>query len=351
MQNCEFKYFYNTSVLPSVLDGGSHILLANMLNDKRLICSHDQGLARPLPTSSFALVSRDILCHCHIQVGLTYILKSIASCNVTDQPTPEYTVNLAFMDYFHEFWGNRSLDHIPVTPTVDEVTLPISMEDYPSDPDYQVYGNEVQRNPETLKELSQLNFKKQLFLENRKKLFSEAKAESDKRKSILPDIPLSESRKSSFLFTAIVHIYMFTGNTLGILWALPYVWYAIKHRKLSALVGAMAMYKASPAEAMPIGITQGQNDKLTALDIPSHSVTKSVCHDPWISFVLAVITVLGLIVYLYQNCKHLTLVKGHRFASICHLHLVLGNATRYVPLKIGQFVGSPFLFNTTEAPR
>ena len=301
LQNCKFKYFYNASVLPSVLDGGSHILLANMLNDKRLICSHDQGLARPLPTSSFALVSRDILCHCHIQVGLTYILKSIASCNVTDQPTLEYTVNLAFMNYFHEFWGNRSLDHIPITPTVEEITLPISMEDYLSDPDYQVYGNEVPRNPETLKELSQLNFKKQLFLENRKKLFSEAKAESDKRKPILPDIPLSESRKSSFLFTAIVHIYMFTGSTLGILWALPYVWYAIKHRKLSALVGAMAMYKASPAEAMPIGITQGQPDKLTALDIPSNSVTKLVCHDPWISFVLAVITVPGLIVYLYQN--------------------------------------------------
>ena len=351
LQNCEFRYFYNTSVLPSVLDGGLHILLANMLNDKRLICSHDQGLARPLPTSSFALVSRDILCHCHIQVGLTYILKSIASCNVTDQPTLQYTVNLAFMNYFHEYWGNRSLDHIPVTPTVDEVTLPISMEDYPSDPDYQVYGNEVQRNPETLKELSQLNFKKQLFLENRKKLFSEAKAESDERKPILPNIPLSESRKSSFLFTAIVHIYMFTGSTLGILWALPYVWYAVKHRKLSALVGAMAMYKASTAEAMPIGITQGQPDKLTALDIPSNSVTKLVCHDPWISFVLAVITVLGLIVYLYQNCKHLTLVKGHRFASICHVHLVLGNATRYVPLKIGQFVGSPFLFEYNRSPQ
>ena len=49
LENCDFKYFYNASVLPSVLDGGSHILLANMLNDKRLICSYDQGLARPCP--------------------------------------------------------------------------------------------------------------------------------------------------------------------------------------------------------------------------------------------------------------------------------------------------------------
>ena len=171
LQNCEFKYFYNISVLPSVLDGGSHILLANMLNDKRLICSYDQGLARPLPTSSYALVSRDILCHCHLPIGLTYILKNIATCNITDQPTLEYTVNLAFMDYFREFWGNSSLSHVPVTPTLEEVTLPISMEDYPSDPDYMVYGSEVQSNPHTLRELSQLNYKKQLFFGEQKETF------------------------------------------------------------------------------------------------------------------------------------------------------------------------------------
>ena len=44
-QNCQFKYFYNTTVIPSVLDGGSEIVLANMLNEKRLICTYDQGLA------------------------------------------------------------------------------------------------------------------------------------------------------------------------------------------------------------------------------------------------------------------------------------------------------------------
>ena len=36
---CQFKYFYNTTVTPSVLDGGSHILLANMLSPKRPVCS------------------------------------------------------------------------------------------------------------------------------------------------------------------------------------------------------------------------------------------------------------------------------------------------------------------------
>ena len=50
-QNCQFKYFHNTTVIPSVLDGGSEIVLANMLNEKRLICTYDQGLAKPLPAS------------------------------------------------------------------------------------------------------------------------------------------------------------------------------------------------------------------------------------------------------------------------------------------------------------
>ena len=58
---------YNTTVIPAVLDGGSQIVLANMLPEKRLICTYDQGLAKPLPTSPYVLVDRKILCHCHIQ--------------------------------------------------------------------------------------------------------------------------------------------------------------------------------------------------------------------------------------------------------------------------------------------
>ena len=38
---CEFDYYYNTMVTPSILDGGSHILLANMLSPKWRVCSHD----------------------------------------------------------------------------------------------------------------------------------------------------------------------------------------------------------------------------------------------------------------------------------------------------------------------
>ena len=42
---CQFDYFYNITVPPSVLDGGSTILLANMLSPKRPICSKDFHMA------------------------------------------------------------------------------------------------------------------------------------------------------------------------------------------------------------------------------------------------------------------------------------------------------------------
>ena len=190
LENCKFNYYYNTTVLPSILDGGSHILLANMLNPKRPICSYDQGLAKPLPTSSYALVSRDILCYCHLQIGLTYILKSIASSNITTTPTLEYTVNLAFMDYFQSFWKNDTLSHIPLVPSMEEIVLPVAMED----PQFLLYGKDIKRNPSTLAELSQIIHQKQAFLKSRKELFPKPKADIR-----LPETPLSKRSKSSFL--------------------------------------------------------------------------------------------------------------------------------------------------------
>ena len=47
---CQFDYFYNTTVPPSILDGGSNILLANMLSPKRFICMKDFPMAQPLPS-------------------------------------------------------------------------------------------------------------------------------------------------------------------------------------------------------------------------------------------------------------------------------------------------------------
>ena len=77
---CTFKYFYNTTVMPSVLDGGPQILLANLLTPKSLICTYASDMAHPVPSHDYVLVSRSMLCNCHMESGRTYLLKSIAFC-------------------------------------------------------------------------------------------------------------------------------------------------------------------------------------------------------------------------------------------------------------------------------
>ena len=77
------------------------------------------------------------------------------------------------------------------------------------DPQFLFYGRNVKRNPQTLKELSQVLYQKQVFINTKKELFSVPKAELG---PVLPETPLSKRSKSSFLFSAIFHIYIFVGS-------------------------------------------------------------------------------------------------------------------------------------------
>ena len=51
--NCRFKYSHNITVMPGVLGGASQIVLSNMINRKKLYCSDNFHLAKPLPEFSY----------------------------------------------------------------------------------------------------------------------------------------------------------------------------------------------------------------------------------------------------------------------------------------------------------
>ena len=109
---CKFDYYYNTTVTPSVLDGGSHILLANMLSRKWLVCSHEFHMARPMPSFPYVLINRSLLCNCHLESGLTYLLKSLGSCTPISKFTMYFTINSVFNHYMSTF-GFSSMDVMP----------------------------------------------------------------------------------------------------------------------------------------------------------------------------------------------------------------------------------------------
>ena len=124
---CSFKYFYNTTIMPSVLDGGPQILLANILTPKRLICTYASDMARPVPSHDYVLVNRSILCNCHMESGLTYLLKSIAFCETASADyTMSFALNLAFLHMIQDLWpGNFS--QLPSGMTQEELTFPLDL--------------------------------------------------------------------------------------------------------------------------------------------------------------------------------------------------------------------------------
>ena len=111
-RNFHFRYFYNTTVIPSVLDGATQIVLANMVNKKKSVCSDSFNLARLLPSYSYVVVNRTTLCNCRLETELTYLLKSIGSCcDANKDLTLYFTINLAFYHYMNSYISNNSIKH------------------------------------------------------------------------------------------------------------------------------------------------------------------------------------------------------------------------------------------------
>ena len=113
--------------MPSVLDGGPQILLANILTPNRLICTYASDMAHPVPSHDYVLVNRSILCNCHTESGLTYLLKSIAFCETASVDyTMSFALNLAFLHMIQDLWpGNFS--QLPPVMTQEELAFPLGL--------------------------------------------------------------------------------------------------------------------------------------------------------------------------------------------------------------------------------
>ena len=74
-ENCKFKFYYNkTDIIPTVLDGGNEIILANWSNNKHIIYNINNDIPMKIPSHPFVLVNRTVLCNCGIEVETTFYL-------------------------------------------------------------------------------------------------------------------------------------------------------------------------------------------------------------------------------------------------------------------------------------
>ena len=130
-ENCTCTFYYNkTDITPTVLDGGNKIILANVPNDKHIICNINNDLPIKIPNQPYVLINRSVLCNCGIVAENHFLLKSLAACQDTNSKlTMYFTVNTVFVNYLDKFPNlTESLEFLIIrNKTTFEQTLPISL--------------------------------------------------------------------------------------------------------------------------------------------------------------------------------------------------------------------------------
>ena len=101
IKNCRFDYMYNATVPPVILDRGRYVLLANFHGPRSLKCtSINGGLAKPAPEHIYAVVNREFLCNCQLDLEHVSVLRQLSSCNKdrSSNLVMQFHINIAFLE-------------------------------------------------------------------------------------------------------------------------------------------------------------------------------------------------------------------------------------------------------------
>ena len=333
---CTFSYFYNTTIMPSVLDGGPLVLLANMLTPKRLICTYASDMARPAPSHDYVMVNRSMLCNCHMESGLTYLLKSIAFCeDASTDYTMHFALNLAFLHMIQELWPDN-FSHLSPNLTQEELSFPLGLStnaDFRKQNPNASYPLHLLQEPTSLTALHS-------------SLEARSKAHLN-RISPLPfsprqEYPVGHLGKGSFLFHLALHIFYFSSGVIFFLSIGPQIYAWIKQGKLKALVASMALYKLPTIEAV------NKTLYMAEFLVSTKGQAKYVCLDPWINALLTLASLSTIITYMIMRCRKCTLCRGLEYATACHIYVFISKNERYSPIKLHSTTGLLYNFVTSQ---
>ena len=101
IKNCKFDYMYNAAIPPVILDRGRDVLLANFHGQRSLKCtSINGGLAKPAPEHTYAVVNREFLCDCQLDLEHASVLRQLSSCNKdkSSKLVMQFYINIAFWE-------------------------------------------------------------------------------------------------------------------------------------------------------------------------------------------------------------------------------------------------------------
>ena len=304
-QLCDFELVLNNTVPPSILDGGTHILLANMAPDKDLKCT--KQIKSKLPTSTYLLTNRSILCHCSIESAGAYIAPELGACGSNPSiPIFRYTYNLAFYSFYKEMRNQKQ--------TQSDFNYSHLLEDSNPIPPFPMDMNEfgIHDHITNLKEIA---------VAYETKIGNDAEIEEEYPiMKIAIEKYLKDLTSLSSEQTIIIVILSLTAQVLLFAYI---IWLSFKFKKMQKTISALSV-----GSVIPLVRTQTTE--------PAQQV---ICQSSWLTYILTACTIAGILFYVYKLSKARTFLKGYLFKRGIDIYLVLSNDTRYVPIKLRSMTG------------
>ena len=311
-KNCRFDYYYNKTVPPVILDGGRDVLLANFHGPRSLKCSSvNGGLAKPAPENTYAVVNREFLCDCQLDLEHASVLRQLSSCSKSSSSKMhmKFTINLAFWEMFKKRSPNSASN---IQPQYAEEVQTFSVDLY----DIQIGKLDQPIDLERFMETMDTNGQKISTVEERE-------AEQPMQKIM----PRWLNNVLVMTCTAMTTVLMIIILVL-----------LAKHFKMKALVSMLAI-QTVPPPAEAVNLTAAM---MSAMIAPDPAIgTKVVCAYP-----VAVIwqNILGYLVLIYaitQFFRPVTWCKGYKYNKKCALYIFVYDEDheRYSPLKIMSLKG------------
>ena len=311
-KNCKFDYYYNITIPPVILDGGRDVLLANFHGPRSLKCSSvNGGLAKPAPENTYAVVNREFLCDCQLDLEHASVLRQLSSCSKSSSSKMhmKFTINLAFWEMFKKKSPNSASN---IQPQYAEEVQTFSVDLY----DLQIGKLDQPVDLEKFMETMGTNGQKISTIEERE-------AEQPMQKIM----PRWLNNILVMTCTAMTRVLMIIILVL-----------LAKHFKMKALVSMLAI-QTVPPPAEAVNLTAAM---MSAMIAPDPAIgTKVVCAYP-----VAVIwqNILGYLVLAYaitQFFRPVTWCKGYKYNKKCALYIFVYDEDheRYSPLKIMSLKG------------
>ena len=311
-KNCRFDYYYNTTVPPVILNGGRDVLLANFHGPRSLKCSSvNGGLAKPAPENTYAVVNREFLCDCQLDLEHASVLRQRSSCSKSSSSKMhmKFTINLAFWEMFKKRSPNSASN--------------IQLQ----------YAEEVQTFSVDLYDLQIGKLDQPVDLEK----FMETMGTNGQKISTIEERE-AEQAMQKIMPRWLNNILVMTRTAMTTVLMIIILVLLAKHFKMKALVSMLAI-QTVPPPAEAVNLTAAM---MSAMIAPDPAIgTKVVCAYP-----VAVIwqNILGYLVLAYaitQFFRPVTWCKGYKYNKKCALYIFVYDEDheRYSPLKIMSLKG------------